>query len=340
MNNFNPYLESVKVLSSDEITNRKDIYTERANINLVLEDSNSPITQKYQEKMYKSIMTKAHIDFGDIPKSAGNIKEYTGYNNMVDTLNTIQKLAENDKAFNVIDYVNIVQTAIKNIEGLFTTYQKGFSTKTEYVAMEYDTYVYFCVEAITALIYSFVDVMKSPDKQILDMKIKNTKLRADEFYFEQLKKFNKVQDNMGLEYRKMLENMCDKGKNNFTGATMVGITTVIAVSMAIVPITREIIYQIYHFRGKLSESLEMQANFLELNKTCVENNELMDANRKQKVLAKQEKLAKKLFKLADSIRVKSSKSILDSKRELKNDNKMLSIDSIKDDISNSPFELI
>lgn len=337
---YNPYTESVKVLSSDEISSRIQAINESTNIQLVLEDANSPVTQKYQEKMYRSIMNKAHIDFGDIPKSAGVIRNYTGYSSMCDTLTTIQKLAEEDNAHNVIAYVKIVQDALKNIEQLSSTYQRGFTTKTEYVAMEYDTYVYFCVEATTALIYSFVDVIKSPDKQTLDMKIKNTKLRADEFYFEQLKKFNRVQDNLGIDYRKMLEGMCDKGKNNFTGTTLLGITAVVAVSLAIIPITREIIYQIYHFRGKLSESLEMQAHFLELNKACVENNGMMDADKKKKVLDKQEKLAKRLLKLADTVRVKAAKSILDSKRELKNDNKMLSIDSIKDEISNSPFEIL
>lgn len=340
MVNYNPYAESVKVLSSDEIESRIQAITESTNIQLVLEDANSPVTQKYQEKMYRSIMNKAHIDFGDIPKSAGIIRNYTGYSTMCDTLITIQKLAEEDNAHNVIAYVKIVQDAIKNIEQLSSTYQRGFTTKTEYVAMEYDTYVYFCVEATTALIYSFVDVIKSPDKQTFDMKIRNTKLRADEFYFEQLKKFNKVQENLGIDYRKMLEGMCDKGKNNFTGTTLLGITAVLAVSMAIIPITREVIYQIYNFRGKLSESLEMQGHFLELNKACVENNVMMDADKKKKVIDKQEKLAKRLLKLADIVRVKSAKSILDSKRELKNDNKMLSIDSIKDEISNSPFEII
>ena len=340
MANFNPYLESVKVLSSEEIESRIEAFTESTNIQLVLEDANSPVTQKYQEKMFKSIMNKAHIDFGDIPKSAGVIRDYTGYPSMCDTLTTIQKLAEEDNAINVIAYVKVVQDAIKNIEHLSSTYQKGFTTKTEYVAMEYDTYVYFCVEATTALIYSFVDVIKAPDKQTFDMKIRNTKLRADEFYFEQLKKFNKVQENLGIDYRKMLEVMCEKGKNNFTGTTLLGISTVVAVAMAIVPITREVIYQIYSFRGKLSESLEMQGHFLELNKACLENNEMMDAKKKNKVIDKQEKLAKKLLKMADAIRVKSAKSILDSKRELKNDNKMLSIDSIKEEISNSPFEIL
>ena len=45
------------------------------------------------------------------------------------------------------------------------------------------------------------------------------------------------------------------------------------------------------------------------------------------------------MQLSDAVRVKSSKSIMDSKRELSSDNKRLSIDSIKDEISNSPLEL-
>ena len=335
---YNPYFESIKVLCDPE---SPTYIKECEEAGLVLEDANSPVTRKYHEKMYKSIIEKAHIEFGDIPKSAGNIKNYSGYPAMMDTLNTIEALAEDQKAGNVLAYVKIVKDAISNIEDLSSTYEQGFTTKTEYVAMEYDTYVYFCVEATTALIYSFVDYIKSPEKQVMEMVIKNTKLRADEFYFDQLKKFNRVQDNVGVNYRKMLEQMCNKGKNNFIGtATVIGIGTVMVAAMAIIPVTREVIYQIYNFRGKLSEHLEMQAHFLEMNRACVEANDALTADKKNKILKKQENLAKRLQKMSDAIRVKSSKSIMDSKRELQKDNKSLSIDSIKDEVSNSPFELI
>lgn len=335
MLSFDPYFESVQVLRTGESIYENDI------IRTVLEDANSPVTRKYQEKMYKSVINKAHIDFGDIPKSNGNIRNYSGYATMTDTLNALKQLATDAKANNVIAYVNIIEEAITNIADLSATYEKGFSTKTEYVAMEYDTFVFFCVEATSALIYSFVDIMKDPGKDVLDMKIKNTKLRADEFYFEQLKKFNRVQKNMGIEYRKMLETMCNKGRENFVGlAEIVGAATVMAVATAIVPVTREVIYQIYNFRGKLSQSLEIQANFLELNRTCIENDEILTADKKKKILTKQENLAKKLKKLSDDIRVKSAKSITDSKKELGRDNKLLSIDNIKDEISNSDFEIM
>lgn len=336
---YNIYNDSIQILMSN--TDTPSYSTESANdIKCVLEDVNSPVTRKYQEKLYKSVMNKAHIDFGDIPKSKGNIKNYSGYATMCETLDTIEALAVETKNNTVLSYVNIVKTAIDNITNLSSTYEKGFTSKSEYVALEYDLYVYLCIEATTALIYSFVEVVKSPDKTTLNMTIKNTKLRADEFYFNQLKKFNSIQKSMGIDYRKLMETVSDKSKSNFVGAEVVGFATIVAAAMAIIPVTREVIYQIYSLRGKLSDNLDMQSSFLELNKSCVENNNLLTLDKKKKILDKQEKLIKKIDKLSDLIRVKSSKSILDASRDIKKDNGMLSINSIKDEVSNSPFELI
>ena len=336
---FNPYLESRKILTTLDESD-KNYFKESQEIQLILEDADSPVTRKYQEKLYKSVIDKSHIDFGDIPKSAGNIRNYVGYPTMCQTLDVIEKLAEEEKVPMVLSYVNIVKTAIKNIVDLSSTYERGFTSKSEYVAMEYDTYVYFCVEATTALIYSFVEIVKSPSKQTTEMKIVNTKLRADEFYFEQLKKYNRVQSELGIDYRKMLESMCDKGRSNFGGIEALGLGAIIAAAMAIVPITREVVYQVYNFRGKLSSHLETQANFLELNKSCLEANQAMDAEKKAKVIKKQQKLADVLRKLSNDIRVKSAKSIADSQKEIKEDNTKLSVNDIKDEVSNSPFEIL
>lgn len=330
---YNLYTESLLVLR-DGINSDEYVQT-------ILEDANSPVTRKYQEKLYESIINKSHIDFGDIPKSNGNIRNYSGYNSMVETLDVIANLAIEKKANNVIEYVDIVKTAIHNIEELSSTYEKGFNTKTKYVAMEYDTYVYLCVEATTALIYSFVEVVKNPSKRVLDMTIKNTKMRADEFYFNQLKTFNAVQRTKGIDYRKMLEEMCKSGKENFLGtAEVVGLATIMAVAMSIVPLTRECVYQIYSLRGKLSENLDMQAAFLELNKTCIEGNDAITEEKKKKIIDKQSKQVQRMRRLADKLRVKSAKSIVDSQKEIGKDNKDITVDSIRKDISDSPFELI
>lgn len=333
---FNPYYESMLILSENETLS----YRESKDLQAVLEDVNSPVTRKLEEKLFQSVLDKKHIDFGSIPKSKGNIKDYEGYSAMESTLNTIKDLATENKAGDVINYVDIVQKAIENISSMSVAYQKGFQFKNEYIAMEYNSYVYFCIEATTALIYSFVEYIKRPDTDTFVMVIKNSKLRADEFYFEQLKKFNMVCDTQGVNYRKMLDSMA-VSKDNFIGTTTaIGIATVITAAIAIIPITRAVVYQVYHIRGNISEQLDIQAEFMEMNKSCVEANSALTVQKKKEIVAKQEKLVKRLRKLSDTIRVKSSKSVEVATRETKNENKSLTIDSIKDEVSNSDFEFI
>ncbi len=324
------------------IENAQDNYGQKIDeAILLLEDVNSPVTRQLQVKLYDSIIDKAHIDFGDIPKSAGNIRDYSGYGSMTDTLRTIKNLAVEQGVGPVVKYADIVLQAISYIADLSTIYQKGFNTKTEYVALEYDTYVYLCVEATSAILYTFVDYIKDPNKQVMSIQIKNTKLRADEFYFEQLKKFNNIQATNGTQYRKMMEEVCNGGRDNFIGRErIVGIGAIAVIALSIIPITRAVIYQIYRLRGDLSVALSQQAKFLEMNQTCIMNNSNFDKKKREDIIKKQKALANELQKISDKLRVKSGKSISESKRDIEKDNKELTLDKIRDDISNAPLDII
>lgn len=333
---FNPYFEAVSILmdESDKGTSFKEIQA-------VLEDANSPVTQKFQEKLFQSVIEKGHIDFGDIGKSAGDIRSYVGYKNMVDTLMVLSQLATEEKSNDVLKYVKDVQNTISNIETLVQTYKKGFNTKTDYVMLEYNTMVYTCVEATSTLLYEFVEYVKRPDMVTFKITLKNTKMRANLFYFEQLEKYNNVINKMAIDHRKMLETMCNKGKQEALGSAMVvGIASMTITIFSIIPIIRKLIHVVYKNREKISESLEMQAEFLEMNKTCIEANDALTVDKKRKILAKQEKLRQKFLKYADKLRVKNAKAIQDSNKEIAQSNKALTIDGLKDEISNSPLEII
>lgn len=332
--------EAVNILLEDNIPYNQLGYRKR-DILTVLEDANSPVNRKYHEKLFQSVIDKKHINFGSIEKSRGNIKEYEGYANMIEVLDVLEKLAISEKSDDVLKYTKIVKTAVDNIVNLSTTYEKGFSTKTDYVILEYNTYVYTTIEATTTLLYEFIDYVKRPDMVTMRIALKNNKTRANLFYFEQLEKFNNVIDKMGIEYRKMLENLCVKGKNNFIGVDeMIGITAISVVAFAIIPITRELIYQFYRMRGNIATSLEMQAKFLEMNETCLEANDALKPEKKKEIIAKQKKMANGLSRLAEKLKVKTNKSLVSAKKELTKQNKMLSIDSIQDEIGNSPLEMI
>ena len=223
---------------------------------------------------------------------------------------------------------------------LSPVYQKGFRTKTDYVALEYNSFVYFCVQATTALIYSFVEIIKFPDKDGMNVVLRNTKIRADEFYFEQLANYVTAQKSLGGKYAKTLDALCENGTNKFTGVELVGLSAIMIGVAAIVPITREIIYQIYNIRTKVSEFLEVQARFLEANKACVENNANLTADKKKDILKKQENLAQNLRKLSDKVKIKAAKAVFDSKRDINDDNKKLSLNNIKDEVSTSDFQIM
>lgn len=336
---FNPYYNATMVLMESSVEDKQNFGYEYDNIQTILEDASSPITSKYKEKLFKAVIDKGHIDFGNIPASKGNIREYVGYHNMINTLDTIIHLGTAEKS-NVVRYASIIMDAIKNIESHAQIFEKGFASKCEYVMLEYNTYVYTCVEATTSLIYDFVEYVKRPDMTTYQIALKDTKLRANLFYFNQLNSFNNVNKNMHINYRKMLEGLINGGKNNFGGVELLGIAAVSVVALAIVPITRELIYHFYNLRANLSNELEVQANFLEMNKTCVEANTAFTEDKKKKILTKQENLRKRLLKLSDFLRVKEAKASRGSKRDIEKDNALLTVDGLRDDISNSPLELL
>ena len=204
--------ESVRILSGCE---KPSIKQEREIMNC-FEDANSPVTSRYLEKLYMSVISKSHIDFDNIPQSAGDIEKYVGYKNMVAVLDNIDGICANMNNKQVQQYALTVREAINNIRKLAPIYKKGFMAKNEYVMLEYNTFVYTCIQATSTLLYEFVDYMKRPDMTSVTITLKNTKYRANTFYIDQLAKYNAV--NKKMQYAKYLEGMLSNGKDNFVDA--------------------------------------------------------------------------------------------------------------------------
>lgn len=331
---YNPMHEAVQILTESEHPTRR----EELRIQAVLEDTQSPVTNKYLAKLYDFVISKSHIDFDDIPNSKGNIVEYKGYTNMIQVLENILKLASDENSHMVIEYVNVVKESITHMIALADTYKKGFSIRNEYVMLEYNTFVYTIVQATSTLLYEFVDYIKRPGKNTIDITLKNTKYRANTFYIDQLRKFNTINKNMN--YNKYLESMINNGRDNFTGVELIGLSVVISVALAIIPITRELVYHFYNLRSRLSDCLAQQAYFLEMNKTVIEANSDFNQNKKDSIIIKQEKIKNLCVRLSDKLRVQHIKSIDAGKAAIKNDNKLLTIDTIKREVDNSPLQLL
>lgn len=304
---------------------------------MILEDAESPIANKHVENLYRQIVSKNHIDFDDIPKSRGNIVDYKGYQPMMETLNTMRSIADESGAREAVGYVDSILQAVKNITNFSDLYQRGYTENNSYVIMEYQLFVYCCVEATTSVLSEFVNFIKGFDSNELKIRFRNTRYRANRLYIDQVEKFNSIV--AGSSYRGYLQSVLDKGRENFVGATAVGIGAVaFATLVGIVPVTRSLAYQFYRLRTKLSDALALQAYFLELNKSCVEANRTFDKAQKEKILKKQDAIRVIFLRLADKIKVDNARAERDSTADRKKDNAPLSIGNTKDQVDNAPYD--
>lgn len=311
--------------------------SEISHIVTVLEDSESPITQRFHSKLYNMVVDRNHIDFGNIPVSKGKVSMYSGYPAMVGTLNAIKEYPEATTAGVVMDAVNTVETALSLLNKHSNTYSLGFSKKNDYIIMEYNSIVAACVEATTSILYECVDYMKLPDRTLGDIRFKNTKTRPNLFYIEQLKRYNKAASNP--DYGKYLTYMINGGKDNFNGYTAIGIGAISIIASISIPVIRELVYQFYNLRSKLSDSCELQATFLEMNKLRLEADSEMNPTKKARVIERQERAREKFSKLSDKLRVGGVQTRKQASAEIKKTDDMLSLNSIRDEIDNSPFNL-
>lgn len=325
---FNPNALAIQILTESENPSLQ----EERKIEAVLEDAQSPVTNGYITKLYDSVISKNHVDFDNIPDSKGNIVEYVGYTNIIQVLENLLALASSEKAEDVVQYVNTVNTAITNVRALSDIYKKGFMSRNDYLMMEYNIIVYTIVQAVSSILYQFIDWSKTPGSP-MSIGLKNTKYRANTFYIDALAKYNNINKNM--QYRNYLNSMLQNGRNNFTGVEAVGVATVVAVALSIIPLLRELVYRYYNMKSTLSDCLAQQAYFLELNRSAVEANSDFNQYKKQAILIKQEKVKNMCIRLSDKLRVSHINATNNAKATLSSENKLLTLDNIKKEIQTS-----
>ena len=315
--------------------------TERE-VRAVLEDGESPTTRKTMSKLYQHIIDKSYVDFGDIPKSKGNITKYSGYPNMVDVLTSLKELSVSDPSYkDIASYVNTVSTSISILAENAKYYEKAFQKENKILMIEYNTFVYACVEATTAILYQFTDFMRTPSSHDLKVSLKNTKYRADSFFVDQLREFNRAAKSG--QYQAYLSNMIKSGEENFLldGFAVGSIAIFSAIIFTIVPVTRRLIYTIQNMRGRLAEDLELQAYFLELNKASLKAQEKTRGTEKtNKILEKQEKVRLRFLRLADKLRVKSLQAQDLSKKKQDTEDRAMTLDNAKDDVNNDDISIV
>lgn len=299
-------------------------FAERNEITGLMESEMNSVTSALVSNLYKSAIEKSYINFENIPESKGDLTRYEGYKSMVESIALLKELC---KKHNVkIAELETVETAMNNIITYRDAFEKGFKLEKEFIMLQYNILVYACVEALSVIISSYVDFVKRPDRVEFVLN-KNPRHHHGFLLMKNLESFNMAVKKG--EFSKVLNGVINSGKEGFTGAGSILIPTFIIGAVAsIVPLIRELIFVFYYSRMKLSDYLEHQATFLEINKQNVQASNL-PAKQKNEIMKKQAKYIEKLRKISETVKVDGTMSETKATVELNKENKAWTINDVK-----------
>lgn len=302
-------------------------YTEKSKIQMLTEAEQAVVNDKMIGNLYQSVLKRKNVDFDNIPYSKGDIQKVDGYNNMISTLDTLKALT---KKFGLkIPEIEVVENAIVNLRTYRGTFERGFGLNIDFLKTYYNTLVYACIESTSLILSSYVEYTRTINN--VEFQLKKGKGIQGNLCLDNLKKFN---DSVKSgSFIKFANGLLNKDRDNFLGAAIgaAGIAksmmTVVAIGASIVPMAREMIYYFYESRMRVSEYLQQQKEFIEMNKFRLEASS-MGAQERNNVLNKQKDVINRLEKMADKIRVNHQVSNKNAVNQLKHDNKEWTLNSV------------
>ncbi len=263
------------------------------------------------EKLYNKIVEKVpDIDFGSIPKSAGDIKRVENYSSMKECVGIIREIV---KQYNQpTEPLDQIETAMYNIEQKERLFSRCFVMNVELGVITYNAMVMAIVRAISLMIATSIEFIKSPTDETFAMSLDKTmyKKTCDTMLFNDIRRFN-IACKKG-EIDKCLEGLLkNAGAKNFSGTAVVGgifvgiavIGFAIAMMKVLLPILQDLVYIFYSSKQSISDYFAIQADLLQANSAQIIYRQDINAEQKKKIVKKQVDLANKMRKLSNTFAI-------------------------------------
>lgn len=314
--------------------NMRDSHTLNV-ITSVNEADQTQILQSLTSKLYQIIIKKVdQIDFGDIPKTKGDITKLQNFDELIDSCNVMKDI--------VIHYgqnhapIQTILDAINNIRDRKNMFEKAFMLNLEMPVVTYNVMVLSCVSAISYMISVCIEYIKSSDNSTFEIaldKVAYTKSK-DNLLLNNLGKFNK--SCIKGEFDKSINYLIDNKMDKFLGASSIALAMVAFCILItnVLPFIRELIYFFYLTRQNISDYFETQADLLQMNTQNMDLSE-MTPETKDKVVKKQMKIVDKFRKISNVFSIKLKKGERDTMNEINSDKRKYNIDDVISELPDS-----
>lgn len=308
------------------------------------EEGQSQVLSALTNKLYNDIVERVdNVDFGDIPRTKGDVTKLPNYDKLVNCIATIRDIVKEYKQS--VDVVEVVRKALSNIEVRKDMWEKAYRYESDLIIMTYETMVLAVISSVSYLISTCIEFIKNPGTNeftVIFDKVGYNRAK-DSLLFENLKRFNAVCDNGDLN--KAYDTILRNHMKNFTGMEIGAVAAglaVITVVLNIVPILRELIFFFYYSRTRVSEYFDIQADLLQMN---AQNLEMQDATKsgrtgqeKERVIKRQLQVVGMFHKIADFFRVNTKNAESKAKTDIEMNNKKLKTSDIMTTVPDSTAE--
>ena len=277
-------------------------------------------------KLYEFIQAKvADIDFGEIPKSRGDITKIPNYQDLVDCANTIHTLLVQYKQST--EPTEIVLSSIENMKKLRSEWEKSFAIGCELVQVTYNTLALSIVSSVSFLISTCIEFIKDPAQESYELSLNTTSKISSKDYllFTNLKKFNTSCDKGQMEksLKEILKasvNVKESGEiktlmvedsssitEDAITAIVAGITGtmfVISLLSVLLPIIQELVCFLYCAKQNVSDYFSIQSDIVRLNAENVKLDMTKTPAERNKIYKKQTAIADSFKKISTKLAVK------------------------------------
>lgn len=281
-------------------------------------------------RLYETIIDRIDdIDFGEIPRTRGDITKLPNYGSLKDC---IQLMTEVLKHYNEgSSQITTLVKAMNNIESRTKSWVRAYSLNIEFPMVIYNTIVLALIQSTTYMLSMCIDFIKSPTADKFDIVVDRGALNKskDHMVFESLEKFNAACDKGAVD--KCIEACLRENVKNFSGSlvALAPIGAIVAI-LAIIPCIKELVFLYYYSRVKVSDYFEAQSNILELNAYNIEsgNGLVKTGQDAKKVAEKQVAVAAKFRTISEKIAVDNKSAERQASNALVSERKKLKADDV------------
>src|SRR5574344_1932420 len=273
----------------DEYMDIEDAETRHVCLSVTEGDQNQ-LLSALTSKLYDSIVEKVDdIDFGDIPRTKGDITKLPNYDKIIECISTLRGILVQYKQ--KTELVDTIDTALGNIVECKELFQRAYTYNIELPIVVYNTISLSIISAISLLISTTIEFIKAPSQDSYQVAFDYTSLAKtkDHLLFTNLESFNKscAKGDVDTSLNMIIKNKV----KNFTGIEVgfvAGGFALIALILNIVPIMRELIFFFYYSRTRVADYFDIQADLLQMNAHNLElSKNTMDDRSKQRIVTKQ-----------------------------------------------------